>query len=203
MVARPAAAPLRSCTACRREADKAALLRFVCAPDGTVVPDLEQKLPGRGAYTCLSRACLLQAVSRRGFQRAFKGKADMVDAQELVGMVQQQMERRISGYLSLAAKAGALISGGEAVERVLKGAKPVYLLLLAGDISPTIAEKWQGMADRLQVPVVQVFNKDVVGQLMGKESERSAVAVMSDGFARSLIRECERYRTYLEEESGR
>lgn len=203
MVARPAAAPVRSCTACRREADKAALLRFACAPDGTVVPDLEQKLPGRGAYTCLSRACLLQAVARRGFQRAFKGKAVMVDAPELAGMVQQQMERRISGYLSLAAKAGALVSGSEAVERVLKGAKPVYLLLLAEDISPTIADKWYGMAERMQLPVVRMFGKDTVGQLMGKDSERSAVVVMSDGFARSLIRECERYRTYLEEESGR
>jgi len=203
VVNRPAAAPQRSCTACRREADKAVLLRFVCAPDGTVVPDLEQKLPGRGAYTCLSRSCLLQAVARRGFQRAFKGRAGITDGQELAGMVQQQMERRISGYLSLAAKAGALVSGSESVERALKGAKPVYLLVLAGDISPAIADKWQSMADRLQLPVVQVFNKDAVGQLMGKDSERSAVVVMSDGFARSLIRECERYRTYLEEESGR
>lgn len=203
MTARSAAVPRRSCMACRREADKAALLRFVCAPDGTVVPDLEHKLPGRGAYTCLSRTCLLQAVARRSFQRAFKVEAGVVNPQELSGMVLQLMERRISGYLSLAAKAGALVSGSEAVERALKGTRPVYLLLLAGDISSAIADKWHSLAARSQLPVVRVFDKDAVGQLMGKDSERSAVVVMSDGFARSLIRECERYRTYLEEENGR
>lgn len=203
MAARPVEVPLRSCIACRREADKSTLLRFVRGPDGTVVPDLEQKLPGRGAYTCQSRSCLLQAVARRGFSRAFKGEASLDATQELASLVQQLIERRIGGYLALAAKAGALVSGSDAVERALKGSRPVYLLVLTTDISPSIADKWRGMADRSHLPVVQVLDKETVGQLVGKDGDRSAVVVLSEGFARSLIRECERYRMYLEEESGR
>ncbi len=59
--------PQRSCIACRREGDKANFLRFVIAPDGTVTPDLEGKLPGRGAYLCQSRRCVLDAASKRQF----------------------------------------------------------------------------------------------------------------------------------------
>jgi ribosomal protein L7Ae-like RNA K-turn-binding protein len=77
------------------------------------------------------------------------------------------------------------------------------LLVLATDISAAIAEKLYGLAARVAVPVVQVLSKEQLGHLVGKESDRSAVAVVSDGFAQSLVKEFERYRNYLEEESGR
>lgn len=197
------AGPQRSCIACRRTGDKGTLLRFVLAPDGTVTPDLEGKLPGRGAYLCQSRRCVQDAVAKRQFNRTFKGAAAAVDGPALTALLQHIMEQRISGYLALANKAGATVSGGEAIERSLKGAKLPCLLVLATDISPAIAEKLAGIAARSAVPVVKVLSKDILGQLVGKESDRSAVAVMSGGFAQSLVKEIERYRNYLEEESGR
>lgn len=196
-------APQRSCIACRREGDKAGFLRFVPAPDGTVVPDLEGKLPGRGAYTCQSRTCLLDAVKRRQFGRSFKGNATVTDAAALDSLVGELMERRIAGYLALAAKAGAAVSGGDAVERALRGTTRPALLVLAADISPSIAEKLQGLAVRHGVPQEQVLTKDALGRLVGKESDRSAVVITSAGFGQSIIKECVRYRNYLEEESGR
>lgn len=195
--------PKRTCIACHREGNKGTFLRFVLAPDGTVTPDIEEKLPGRGAYTCQSRRCLLDAVKRRQFSRAFKGGASAVDAQLITGLLQQIMEQRIGGYLSLANKAGVTVSGGDAIERSLKGGHLPHLLVLATDISPAIAEKLYGIAARAAVPVVQVLSKELLGQLMGKDSDRSAVAVLSNGFAQSLVKEIERYRNYLEEESGR
>lgn len=195
--------PQRSCIACRREGDKGTFLRFVLSPDGAVVPDLEEKLPGRGAYSCQSISCLKDAIKRRQFSRAFKGTVLASDPGDLVGLVCSIMEQRIGGYLSLANKAGAITSGGDAVERSLRSAKRPSLLLLAKDISPAIADKLQGLAERSGVPVHRVLSKELMGQLSGKESDRSAVAVMSSGFARSLCKEIERYRNYLEEESGR
>ncbi|MDD2583276.1 MAG: DUF448 domain-containing protein [Desulfuromonadaceae bacterium] len=195
--------PQRSCIACRREGDKGTFLRFVLAPDGTVTPDLEEKLPGRGAYTCQSRRCLLEAVTRKQFSRSFKGAVTAVDGQALNALLLQIMEQRIGGYLSLANKAGATVSGGDAIERSLKGGKLPKLLVLATDISTSIADKLKGMAARAAVPVVWGLSKDLLGQLVGKESDRSAVAVSSSGFAQSLVKEIERYRNYLEEESGR
>ena len=203
MTSQPATGPKRSCIACRREGEKGTFLRFVLAPDGTVTPDIEEKLPGRGAYTCQSQRCLLDAVNRRQFSRAFKGDAAAVDGQVMDELLQQIMKQRIAGYLSLANKAGATASGGDAIERSVKGSHLPRILVLATDTSPSIAEKLTGMATRAAVPVVQVLSKELLGQLMGKASDRSAVAVSSSGFAQSLMKEIERYRNYLEEENGR
>jgi ribosomal protein L7Ae-like RNA K-turn-binding protein len=146
---------------------------------------------------------VLEAATRRQFSRSFKGAGTAVDAQSLADLLQRTMEQRIGGYLALATKAGATVSGGEAIERSLKGMKLPRLLVLATDISAAIAEKLYGLAARVAVPVVQVLSKEQLGHLVGKESDRSAVAVVSDGFAQSLVKEFERYRNYLEEESGR
>ena len=42
--------PERQCAVTRQSGDADALIRFVLAPDGLIVPDLERRLPGRG-YT--------------------------------------------------------------------------------------------------------------------------------------------------------
>lgn len=204
MTSRKAPGPQRSCIACRREDDQATFIRFVLAPDGTVTPDLGHKLPGRGAYTCQSRRCVHDAVARRQFNRAFKGSHVMApDLQSLTTLLQESMEQRIGNYLALATKAGATLSGGEAVERCLKGAASPSLLVLATNIAPGSAEKLVFLAAQGAVPVLRVLTKEELGQYVGKESDRSAVAVVSDGFAQSLVKEFERYRNYLEEESGR
>jgi len=195
--------PQRSCIACRREGEKKSLLRFVPAPDGMITPDLDQKLPGRGAYTCQSANCLRQAIKRRQFSRAYKGAIASLPSEDLPELVKVMMAQRICGYLSLANKAGMIITGGEAVERSLRSTQPPKLLLLADDVSPAIGDKLRGVAERAGVPMLQVLSKGLMGQLSGKESDRSAVAIMSSGFAQSLCREIERYRNYLEEESGR
>jgi len=42
------------------------------AVGGTVEPDPAARLPGRGAYTCRTRACYERAARRGGFNRAFR-----------------------------------------------------------------------------------------------------------------------------------
>ncbi|CAH2030857.1 DUF448 domain-containing protein [Trichlorobacter ammonificans] len=203
MTQRKRSEPQRSCIVCRREGDKRSFLRFVLAPDSSITPDLEQKLPGRGTYTCQSRRCLQEAVKRRQFNRAFKETTAAVTPEELAELVATLMKKRIGAYLSLANKAGMLVSGGDALERALRSAKPPCLLLLADDISGASADKLQGRAERSGIPVYRILTKELMGQLAGKDSDRSAVAIMSPEFARSLCTELERYRNYLEEESSR
>ena len=64
--------PQRSCLGCREVRDKKDLLRFVLAPDRTLVPDLQMKLPGRGAYTCRELACFERASGSGGFARVLR-----------------------------------------------------------------------------------------------------------------------------------
>ncbi len=62
--------PLRSCVACRRQADKRELLRVIRTPQGAIDIDFSGKQNGRGAYLCWSIKCLEQAAKARKLDRA-------------------------------------------------------------------------------------------------------------------------------------
>ncbi len=63
----------RRCAYCRRVAPKSQLLRFARHPQTYQVSyDPQQRLPGRGAYLCPTRACVQGAIKKRSLERALK-----------------------------------------------------------------------------------------------------------------------------------
>ncbi|MET7334069.1 YlxR family protein [Nonomuraea sp. NPDC005650] len=65
------ATPQRTCVGCRGRTAKSELLRLVRVEDH-VVPDLQGRLPGRGASLHPTLSCLELAERRRAFPRAFR-----------------------------------------------------------------------------------------------------------------------------------
>ena len=191
-------APQRSCLGCREPRDKDSLLRFVLSPQGEVVPDLEGKLPGRGAYTCLNPACLAAACRQRQFSRAFRREVVTGPAEEMVSLVGRLVRERILGSLGLANRAGKIVSGGSLVSDALRGAGKPGLVLVATDVSEAIGEKIEALADVHRVPRLRVMTKEEFGAILGK-APRSAVAVRPGGFVRQLANLIERYRNFLGE----
>jgi len=61
---------MRRCIGCRESKPQSDLTRIVFR-DGTLVPDLRGREPGRGAYIC-SAKCFDEAVRRKAFARAFR-----------------------------------------------------------------------------------------------------------------------------------
>jgi hypothetical protein len=189
--------PKRTCLGCRESLEKSKLLRFVLAPDGAVVPDLTNKLPGRGAYTCMKASCLRKACDRNQFSRAFKSNVSVSDPDGLQAWVIRSMEDRIASYLALANKAGKVTSGSDLVADTLRKKTPVKkLILFATDISEDIGNKIRGLADLHGVAHVTIFTKDHFGELLGK-GLRSVVAVQGDGFVDTMSKEIDRYRNFL------
>ena len=188
--------PQRSCLGCRAVKEKKELLRFVLAPDRTLVPDLAGRLPGRGAYTCYRKSCLMSALAKKGFARSFKGEVLAGAPGVLVEFVAAGMVERIAGYLSLANKAGKVASGGESVLDALRNGSP-GVIFIATDISPDIGQKLSGLAERSGADIYSLFDKDRLGALLGKEM-RSAVVVEQGGFSRALGNEMEKYRIFFE-----
>ena len=189
--------PQRSCIYCRTVRNKEELLRFVLAPDRTLAPDLQVKLPGRGAYTCMNIACLKGAADKKQFSRAFKGEVREADAAGLVSLVAARLEARIASYLSLANKAGKVVSGTDMVLEAMKH-RPLGIIFIAADISEDIGQKVKSQADRFGVAYIANFDKDRLGALIGK-GLRSVVAIEKSGFVRSLKLEMEKYRNFFEE----
>ncbi|MCS0502445.1 RNA-binding protein [Ancylobacter mangrovi] len=122
--------PERQCIASRTVRPVAEMLRFVVAPDGRVVPDIAGRLPGRGAWVGASRGALAEALKRKAFGRAFKGKGRTDPA--LPELVEQLLEKDALAALGLANKAGQVVTGFmkvvEALDTERKGA-PVHVLV--------------------------------------------------------------------------
>lgn len=189
--------PERSCLGCRRTGPKGELLRFVLAPDRTVVPDPQAKLPGRGAYTCYRKSCLAEAVKRNQFSRSFKGPVTIAAGPEFARTVSDLLEDRVASYVALANKAGKVVSGSDQVEDAVRR-QSVGIVLVAADTSDDIAQKLLRLAERSNIPAYRVLTRDRIGALVGK-GLRSAVAVAAGGFVPALRNEIERFRNFSEE----
>jgi predicted RNA-binding protein YlxR (DUF448 family)/ribosomal protein L30E len=188
--------PQRSCLGCRETRAKRELLRFVLAPDRTLLPDLQARLPGRGAYTCMKGSCLRSAVQKNQFARAFKGEIRCDGADLLIGEVVARLEARIGSYLALANKAGRVVSGSDLVMELIKK-KKAGVLFIAVDISPDIGTKVSFLADRFAVPRVAIFTKERIGAFLGK-GLRSVAAIEQSGFIETVTREIAKYRNFFE-----
>ena len=64
--------PVRTCVACRQEAAKWALVRFVRDTAGALIEDPTRRAPGRGAYLHDDPACRALALKKRSLERALR-----------------------------------------------------------------------------------------------------------------------------------
>ena len=190
--------PQRSCLVCRQARDKDSLIRFVLSPQGEVVPDIESKLPGRGAYTCINEQCLRAALKQRQFSRAFKREVVTLTPDEMAGQVAGIMHGRILGFIGLANRAGKVISGGSMVSDAIRGGHKPGLILMANDVSASIGDKIVTLAAVHRIACIHIMTKDDFGAILGK-APRSAVAIKTSGFVVQLTHEIERYRNFLGE----
>ncbi|QUD90789.1 RNA-binding protein [Phenylobacterium montanum] len=106
--------------------DEARLVRFVAGPDGSVVPDLARKLPGRGLWVAADRASVEAAAKKGGFSRAAKTKLSA--PADLADQVESLLKLRILQGLGLARRAGELISGFDGVSQAILAGKAAWLI---------------------------------------------------------------------------
>lgn len=120
----------RTCIVTRDAQPKSGLIRFVVGPDGQIVPDVLEKLPGRGMWVSADRAILAQA-GKGHFARA--ARANVTVPVELADEVDRQLARRVTDLIALARKAGLAVCGFEKVKGWLAGGAKVRVLLQASD----------------------------------------------------------------------
>jgi uncharacterized protein len=120
----------RRCIATGELHERAALLRFVAAPDGELVPDVAGRLPGRGLWLLPRRDIVERAVAKRLFARAARrpisappGLADRIEA---------LLAQRCCETLGLARRSGHAVAGFERVADMTRRGR-VGLLVFALD----------------------------------------------------------------------
>ena len=123
---------------------EARLLRFVLAPDGEIVPDVEAKLPGRGIWVSADRTAIDQALAKRLFGKA--AKAQVRAGADLASRAEARLVERMLAHLGLARRAGELILGFDSVEAALRGPNPPPLIIEAAEAAPDGRRKLQAAA---------------------------------------------------------
>jgi uncharacterized protein len=169
------------CIVTRAEASEDALVRFARAPDGTVVPDLLAKLPGRGVWVSCSRVALAEAIKRKAFTRGFEEESQAPEG--LADTVLKLLRQQAVNQLSLARKAGAAVQGFTKVEEALRKGHVGLLLHVQGASADGSAK-----LDRLKAVKTTVsdsFRSDELDLAFGRENVVHA-AVAAGGLAEKL-----------------
>jgi predicted RNA-binding protein YlxR (DUF448 family) len=175
----------RRCIVSGETAPKHGLLRFVVGPDDAIVPDLGERLPGRGLWVSADAATLRQACNKKLFARAAKAQVSVAD--DLVERVEALLVKRCQDIIRLARRSDRLVYGYDRVLEVLEaqGAGLVLIAIDAGGAREDVI-----YAAR-KTPVVSGLKSGEMGEAAGK-GVVSYLTVQRGGLAESLKRECER-----------
>jgi uncharacterized protein len=196
--------PERRCLVTGETGPKAGLVRFVIGPDGSVVPDVAGKLPGRGMYVTASRPIFERA---RTGQFARAAKAPVQVPEHLADEVERQLAHRVVDLVSLARKAGLAIAGFEKVKEALALAGDglakgpwtrIRVLLQATDGSERgKAKLWTPEGARY----FSCLTSEELGRAFGRQTVIHA-ALASGALADHVVEEAAKLRGLREVEGG-
>ncbi|GAB4229218.1 MAG: RNA-binding protein [Methyloligellaceae bacterium] len=192
------AAPLRQCALTRERLPVDALIRFALSPEGEAVPDLKNWLPGRGVWLTARREIVEKAVAAGIFSRAFRRQVHT--AADLGSRIALQLERQALERLSLANKAGAVVSGQVKVEQALSG-DGVGALLHGRDGAPGGREKLDRLAARANVQGITCFTVAQLSLALGRSNVVHA-AVRQGGVCESFLQAVHRLQHYRNEDAA-
>ncbi len=187
--------PERKCIATGEVQPKYGLIRFVVGPEAQIVPDLAEKLPGRGIWVSASRTALQTAVKKNLFARA--AKAPVSVSPDLPDQVEALLVRRVIDLLSLARKGGEAVAGFEKVQGWLRNDE-AEVLIQASDGSGRGKSK-------LSTPeggrFIGWLTADELGQAFNRETVIHVV-LAAGGLARRVVEEAARLKGLRLDDGG-
>ncbi len=185
-----ASTPARRCLATGDTLPKSSLIRFVVAPGGAAVPDLAERLPGRGLWISARRDVIEAACRGNKFARAARRPVS-VDP-DLPAAIERQLLTRCMDAIRLARRAGDAVFGFDRV-RTWLGRRPATeaaILLLGADSDADGANKLGGARDG-PMRVMSCLTGAELGACFGKERVVFA-AVAEGGIAARLAKDMAR-----------
>ncbi len=162
----------RRCIVSGEVGPREALIRFVIGPDDLVVPDLAERLPGRGLWVTASREAVETAVRKGLFAKAARTKA--MASEGLADEVEALLAKRAAAALGLARKAGELVTGFEKVMAEISAGR-LAILIEARDGSEDGMRKLAGALKsryaalhKAPAPILRPLWGDEMGLALGR-----------------------------------
>ena len=161
------AGPERECAVTREVRPKSELIRFVRGPSGEAVPDIREKLPGRGAWIAASRSAVEDALKKDVLSRRFKAKTSTPE--DLPDQVERLLADQALALLGMAQKAGFVTTGFDKVREAVRKQRPAWLIE-AEDGAEDGRQKVYSLAKALYtgVEVAGAFTSAELGMALGR-----------------------------------
>lgn len=172
-------APERRCVLTGRHGGRDDLLRLAIAPDGAVLPDVNARAPGRGAWLSVGRADLEKALAngklKAALARAFK-EGKLVIPEDLADRIDAALAKSLVDRLGLEMRAGKLLLGSDRIANDARMGK-VAALYHAADASADGARKldqaWRVGLDEEGSGLVGVrlpLDRDALSVALGRDN---------------------------------
>ncbi|MBB3311412.1 hypothetical protein FHT78_003177 [Rhizobium sp. BK196] len=165
----------RMCIVTRESGLPDELIRFVAAPDGTVVPDLKRELPGRGCWVKIDRSLVERAVAKKLFARALK--ADVKAAEDLGERVERLFLQQLLQMMNMARKAGQLVTGSAKVDAAIRSGAALAVFHSTDAAADGVRKidqarkAWHlGMETEEEIPSFRLFSESEMEGVMGQNA---------------------------------
>lgn len=194
----------RQCALTREVKPAADLIRFVVSPDGQVVPDTDAKAEGRGVWISLGHKAVTEAVKKKAFQKSLKANVGVPG--NLADLTHKRLEQRLTQALSMARKAGQVVTGATKVKAAIESGQ-VIALLTATDAAPDgrhkLLSSLKGYAKAAEeagygaqeVPHLELLDSDQLGLALGLENVIHA-ALVKGAAAEAVLNRAQRLARY-------
>jgi uncharacterized protein len=120
----------RKCILSGEHAARGVLIRLAISPEGQVLPDVNARAPGRGAWIGVSRRDLENALAKGKLKgalgRAFKGAA-LAIPEDLAERIEIALRRAFTDRLGLEMRAGKLLVGSDRIAENARMGKVAWL----------------------------------------------------------------------------
>jgi predicted RNA-binding protein YlxR (DUF448 family) len=165
----------RMCIVTRESGSPDELIRFVAAPDGTVVPDLKRELPGRGCWVKIDRSLVERAVAKKLFARALK--TDVKAAEDLGERVERLFLLQLLQMMNMARKAGQLVTGSAKVDAAIRSGAALAVFHSTDAAADGVRKidqarkAWHlGMETEDEIPSFRLFSESEMEGVMGQNA---------------------------------
>lgn len=167
------------------------MIRFVVGPDDSIVPDIAEKLPGRGIWVSADAAAMQKVMAKNLLPKAAKRQV-RVDP-ELPLQVESLLRQRLIELISLGRKAGLALCGFEKVRASLEDGSAA-LLIQAADGSEREKARLRPPGD--DETRLECLNSRELGLAFGRDSVIHA-ALKAGGITDRIKYEAARYMGLL------
>jgi predicted RNA-binding protein YlxR (DUF448 family) len=194
----------RMCALSREVKPASDLIRFVVSPDNELVPDTDAKAEGRGVWISLGASKVAEAQKKKAFARSLKAEVKVPD--DLAGLTRKRLEERYLSALSLARKAGQLLTGSSKVKLAIEAGEVIGLItatdaaedgkkkLLGSLKGYTMAAEEAGL-NPPETPHFELLDSGQMGLALGIENVIHA-ALIKGGAAQAAVQRAERLARY-------